>query len=206
MTAPPANDDRWVGGFYELALEYGHAPDERLEAALDALWANSTLSGWHAAHATTSPPPGTLYPKLTTLRSGTHFHGVARLPKGKQVDCGICLIQETGGSNWIDFYLPLGGLSAAYDVGAFPFDRRTPSQEWREPVESWLAEVGRAVFQAAPFRLGLIGFEVSGDTTADELMKTGVPGERAFGYLWPADQPLTWYPTNQWQTPIRLGS
>jgi hypothetical protein len=38
-------DEAWNGGFYELALEVGARSDDRLRAALKALWSHPDLDG-----------------------------------------------------------------------------------------------------------------------------------------------------------------
>jgi hypothetical protein len=57
---------------------------------------------------------------------------------------------------------------------------------WRSEVEDWLAGVGLWVARLASFRLGLIGFEVSGETYAADITLRGIPAERFIGYLWPS--------------------
>jgi hypothetical protein len=74
-------------------------------------------------------------------------------------------------------------------------------REWQTPVDEWLKDIGGHVFSSVPFRLGLIGFEASGEAYASQVAKEGVPAERYFGYLVPDGDELKWYPPNVWLTP-----
>jgi hypothetical protein len=60
-------------------------------------------------------------------------------------------------------------------------------------VDEWLFGVARRVFNAAPFRIGLIGFEVSGDPAADNI-EGEPPDERWIGYVLTGDGAPRFYP------------
>lgn len=60
------------------------------------------------------------------------------------------------------------------------------SLEWRRTLDDRLAAIGADIFQEVPIRLGLIGFEVSGGASAEQL-DGHAPEERWEGYLLPAD-------------------
>jgi hypothetical protein len=194
------NRDTWHGGFYELSLEMGRATEESLDAALKAIWSSADLRGCYLRPDIEPSFQSQIAPDIKVLLSHSHLRGIANLPNGKKIACGTFLVQEEGGGNWLGFYLPMGALSPAIEnAGAYPFDSNGISQSWRQPLETWLANIGQSVFSKVPFHLGLVGFEVSGEVTADELKVTGVPAERSMGYLFPMDGKLTWFPTNQWQ-------
>jgi hypothetical protein len=190
--------EMWGGGFYELALEYGHSSKASLAEALQALWTRPDLQGCYL-HADEDPSrQPRVAPDLGVLESGEHLRGVATLPNGIQVACGTYLVREQAGEAWIGLYLPMGALATAYNVGGFPFDQSDSSQDWRQPLEEWLAQIGQGVYLKSPFLAGLVGFEVSGAVSAEELSISGVPAKRCLGYLFPSAYKLTWYPTNQW--------
>jgi hypothetical protein len=182
FTAP----DAWLGGFFELAMEVGPRSDERLRTALSALWTYPDLVGCYDDRGREPADQPRVAPD--SLESGTHALGVARLPNGARVTYGTCLIREGDeGPDWLDFYLPMGSLGTAYPVNWFPFGSETDwPGPWRSEVEDWLAEVGLWVAQSAAFRLGLIGFEVSGLEYADDIATQGIPAERFVSYLWPS--------------------
>jgi len=190
--------DTWDGGFYELAIELGprlepHA-DERLQAALEAIWQFHGIDGCYEDR---QEEPSNQPRQLPSLE--VNQYGVATLPDGQKVVCGIFIVREddlTGrndGSDWIGFYLPMGALDSVYDVGAYPFGDAKSSYIWREPLDDWLMNIGAAVFAKVPFPLALIGHEISGTTGAAEISRTGIPVERWIGYLWRENEHLIWY-------------
>jgi hypothetical protein len=185
--------DAWCGGFYELALELGPRSDERLRAALVALWRHSDLDGCFRDRNQEPGNQERVPPEC--VEDGVHCLGVARLPNGSRVACGSCVIREEDGPDWLDLYLPTGSLGNAYPVGGFPFcgEADYPSP-WRSEVEDWLAEIGRTIAHVATFRLGLIGFEVSGAEYAANVAVQGIPAERFMGYLWPVGSRLEYFP------------
>jgi hypothetical protein len=186
-------DEAWIGGFYELALEVGAHSDDRLRAALSALWADPDLDG---CFLNPGREPGD-QPRVpaSRLESGSHLLGIAQLPSGASVACGSCLIREVDdGPDWLDFYLPMGSLGTAYQVGPFPFGTEADwPGAWRYEVEDWLAGVGLWVARYASFRLGLIGFEVSGQEYAADIAVRGIPAERFIGYLWASGESMRYY-------------
>jgi len=179
-------DDAWNGGFYELALEVGLCSDDMLRAALAAVWSHPDLEGCFADRGREPRDQPRMTPNC--LESASHLFGVAHLPNGSRVACGTCLIREADdGPDRLVFYLPMGSLGAVYPAGPFPFgsERDWPGP-WRYELEDWLAEVGLFIARSVPFRLGLIGFEVSGTAYAADIAAQGIPAERFVGYLWPS--------------------
>jgi hypothetical protein len=191
-----ANPGTWDGGFYELALELGPRSDERLQAALDAVWSDPTLEGCYRKRdfepfqQTRVPPTPVLGPE--------HLFGIATLPNSGRIACGTVVVRDQDGPDWLVFYVPLGALCRSYPVGGFPFDDRD-SRDWRIPMDAWLRGIGSRVFEDIPFSLGLIGHEVSGYACSAEARRQGIPQKRWFGYLWPSNLGLQWFPPNEWR-------
>lgn len=193
-------DEVWLGGFYELALEFAAGkPKDALDLGLKTIW--NGLDGCYLRADVEPSQQPRVEPSWLMLETHGHLRGGARLPDGKRVVCGTCSVQEENGAAWIVFYIPMGALESVYRI-SYPIGAE--SKQWREPLESWLADLGQRVFAVADFLLGLIGEEVSGTVSAQELEKTGVPSERSIGYLWPERGRSIWYPTNRWslETPI----
>lgn len=190
------NPETWNGGYYELALEMGGRSDERLQMALRALWGHPTLEGCYLDRER-EPHQQKRVDVSSVLIEPIHLQGLARLPNGRRVACGTCLIRGEDGPDWLDFYLPMGALGEAYEVGSYPFDMAgAATKAWQVPVDEWLIGIGRRVLSVAPFQLGLVGFEACGEAYASQVSEEGVPAERYFGYLVPRDGALEWYPTN----------
>jgi hypothetical protein len=184
--------DAWYGGFYELALEMGPHSDEKLQAALNALWKHPDLDGCYFDRG--REPADQPRTADFCLETGSHALGVATLPNGSRIACGSCLIREDNGPEWLDFYLPMGSLGTAYPVGAFPFGTEASKPHpWRYDVEDWLAGIGLSIARKASFQLGIIGFEVSGQVYAVDVDSKGIPSERFIGYLWPGKESVDYH-------------
>jgi hypothetical protein len=136
----PDPDDTWTGGYYELAVLLGPRDDARLAAARAALWRLAGFAG--------TPPRGLVEP--VPRRPVAALLGEVR--------------EEVNPIDWVFVNLPMGALSRWHPaVGAFPFgpEGGEPSRSWREPLEAWLLDVGRALFAEVPFVRAITGFEAS---------------------------------------------
>ena len=191
--------ENWQGGFYELAIELGPYSDARLQIALARVWADARLEGCYGERNRQPGDQPRVEPTVAALDTSGHLRGLATLPNGARAVCGTVAARGLDDRHdWLDVYLPLGSLARADErVGAYPFGAamtigdETPSRDslmWRQPLDAWLAEIAASIFQVVPFRLGLIGFETSGATTADEL--TRLPEERYITYLLPEGNDL----------------
>jgi hypothetical protein len=200
-----AIEDNWAGGFYELAIELGPHSETRLETALRVVWQDARLHGCYVRRDIDPVDQQRVEPSLPSLERYGRLLGVATVPNGRTVACGTVAIREEGGSDWLDFYLPMTALSTVYDVGAFPFEDGKDSTGWREPLDAWLAELAQAVFAVAPFSLALVGHEASGRSYAAEIATSGVPAERWDGYLWQEGGKLCWYPPTVYCAAFTVG-
>lgn len=185
------DDEVWTGGFYELALEYATGADVGLVDGLRELWRLGFLDGCYLDRELDPKDQPRLEFDASLLSHG-HLQGVATLPGGKRVACGTCCIQDDDGSDWLVFYCPMSAIGHTYPVGGFPFDNEN-HESWRVEVEDWLADVGQRVFRQAPFHVGLVGFETSGDFRAADLVENGIPETRRMGVLVPNRNSLDWH-------------
>jgi hypothetical protein len=191
--------DTWNGGYYELALAIGPRSDERLAAAQTHLWAYPALEGCYLKrNQEPGSQPRVSPPKQIKEDESPSLLGLARLPNNIQVACGTILVREDEGTDWLDFFMPMGALSRAYNVGGYPLgDVDEAPERWQNAVDHFLAEIGSFVFAIVPFRLGLIGLESGGNFSATEIIERGVPDERDIGYLWPEAGKLSSFPRNR---------
>jgi hypothetical protein len=134
--------------------------------------------------------------------SQNHLQGLAALSDKIQVACGTFTVrEEEDGADWLVFYIPLGTLIDVYPIiGGYPFGStgEKSCKLWQVSINDWLVELGKYIFDIIEFRLGLVGFEVSGDVYAKELSEKGIPEQRYQGYLLPETDSLRWYPPNSW--------
>jgi hypothetical protein len=179
--------ENWTGGFYELGIELADDSDEHLQRVLTALWHAAGVEGCYRRLPEASDQFEDVPCTVAALGRYGHLRATVVLPTGQRVVCGAVAIRGGGGTDWLDFYVPTEALSRAERrVGAFPFgaDGGASSLAWREPIDDWLAGIAAAVFRTDPFRLALIGHEVSGDVDAESLGGQ-VPDRRFIGYLVP---------------------
>lgn len=172
MTDPAdlADPDNWTGGYYELSLLLGPHDDDRLDAALQALWAAGGLGPAH----TRRPLARVEVSAAQLLR--TALSCVVRVPGAGRCVGSVMVVREESevdgavvlGDDWLDLCLPLGSLSERDPrVGAYPFGEGAASRAWREPVEDWFAAVAAQVHAAVPVRHAVTGHEVSGTEPAE---------------------------------------
>ncbi|MFC9975621.1 hypothetical protein ACFVH6_32495 [Spirillospora sp. NPDC127200] len=193
------DEENWNGGFYELAIEIGDTDDHRLQSVLSALWNAAGVEGCFGDRYQEPAAQQEVPCSVASLAEFGHLQGIVQLPSGHRVVCGCVAIREDDGPDWLDFYLPLGALSRVEpEIGGFPFDDESgpASLAWRHPLDDWLANVATNVLNTADFRLGLIGFEVSG-TTYSHRLNGAAPQERWNGYLLPVNGTLRYEPANR---------
>jgi hypothetical protein len=193
------DEENWSGGFYELALELGNTNDERLQQALSALWPAANIDGCYGRHDREPDEQDEVALSLSSLTSYGHLRGTVLLPTGPRVVCGCLAHREEAGSDWLEFYLPLGSLARTdRRIGGFPFDSNSgePSLIWRHPLDDWLAAIAIRVFAQAPFHLGRIRFELDFNRARREL-HGAQSDQRWEGRLVPVGTELQFTPANR---------
>jgi hypothetical protein len=195
-------DDNWVGGYYELALELGERDDARLEAAFHSMRELAQVDSFWA-HVNLKPSKyESVSPTLSSLLQFALIRGTLKLPNGRMVVCGLNAVREEAepphyAPDWLVLGVPLGALIKIEPrVGGYPFGSYDSSLAWRQPIDEWLAVIGSQIFATTNFRLGLIGMETSGEAYSDRL-ENGIPAKRSFGYLWPEDGKLRYFPATE---------
>lgn len=197
MTQYFTKADTWSGGYYELAIELGSRSDDRLLAALAAVWAQPDLEGAYLSRDV-EPCQQRRLAITADLLQVSHLQGLARLPNGATIACETVCARWDDRPDWLCLHLPMGALGTAYAVGGYPFEPDVAnSHQWRDVIDPWLAGIGSRVYDQAPYRLGLIGFDVSGEMYADDIAASGVPARRYPGILWPALSTVTYYPSTE---------
>lgn len=202
--APALSDaDLWDGGYLEAAIVLGRRDDpdadERLVSALSVVWSSDHTFGPHTdrfGFGPDSAPLKTIAADTIDLQNPGHLYGWIKLPSGRWTVGGTCVIREEYGDpnlDWLDVYLPLGGLSEIDDrVGAYPFGDIATCRDWLEPVLARLGELVCRVLDNAGGVAAFVGFEVSGTPEADGWNGT-IPSERSIGYVTPNDRGVAEY-------------
>jgi hypothetical protein len=183
----------WSGGFYELSIEVGINADEQMRAVLQAICSYPKFEGFYL-DLSKEPSEQELTPSTQIIvEEGLQLYGLALMPNGCRIVCGVFIVREESGLDWVNFYIPMKALGEAYNVGGYPYEQKRSSDHWQRPVDEWFAELGKHIYSAAPYRLGLIGFEVAGETDSEEVAEAGVPKERYISYLCPSGSDIRRY-------------
>jgi hypothetical protein len=189
--------ETWLGGYYELAIELDPCSDGQLLSALIAIWSDPDIDGVYLSREM-EPSEQPRHAVTNELLQFGYLQGLASLPNRSIVACGTCIIREENISDWLVLYLPMGALEKAYHVGGYPFDYDvTSSREWSEALDTWFVKIGIRLYDHVKFRLGLVGFEVSGDLYADEIARNGIPSLHYAGIPWPTNGIITYHPSTE---------
>lgn len=109
-----------------------------------------------------------LKPEDIDLLDESHIYGLATMPDGKQVTCGTIPLRNDDAPDDVVFYLPNGGLELVFpEVGGHPEGNPPPSRSWREPLDAWLAELAKSIYEVANFAGAFIGHETCGVESAE---------------------------------------
>ena len=198
------DDENWHGGYYELAIDLGErtaaGADARLVAALRTVWADSALEGCYLDRWRPRSEQTAITPAAASLEEPPPLYGTATLPGGSTVVCVTHVVRGIDGEgrtphDWLDLCIPTGALGRVDTrVSDYPFGD-DGSLAWRAPIDEWMYRVAAAVFRIAPFRVALIGFEVSGDPAAD--LEGPVPDDRWVGYVLPGEPEPHYFPSTK---------
>jgi hypothetical protein len=156
-------DENWYGSFYEISLELGPTGNDALaKQALRALWAQPEVRGpWRER----SDFDSELDDAAITIDE-VRLYGCFIMSDGSEVGCMSYLIRVEGESDWLDLSIPIGMLERRFSI-SYPLDMAT--NPWMAEFDERLARIGAAIYSETPFRLGLIGEEASGASSAAEL-------------------------------------
>jgi len=107
----------------------------------------------------------------------------ANLPNSARAACGtsVCRLQDENGhcARFLGVLPTDGALGRTYPLGGYPFADADQAATWRVPLDEWLVELGRYLYERVPFRLALLGFEVDfRNVSADFVQRNGIPAER----------------------------
>ncbi len=150
--------DKWAPPFYELVIRFLGRSDRQLESALNAVWSYPELRGPYRDDSeepenqeTVSAAEG-----IPIGDSAVHLYGLAVLPTGGVVACGtVCHVSEASADE-LTFYLPYGALESIYGLSLPP---DVTWLTWTNPIDEWLAQIARAVYDSVGFDFAVMGAE-----------------------------------------------
>lgn len=197
------------GGSHTLSLCYQGSSSDRVLAARDALWTCPRLEGcWPRRDR--EPSAASRLGSTWGLDLDKPLYGVAHVPGSGGIACSArglpparpfdepCPCCEALGLHeeppigWLNLDLPLGGLGLAFPIGRYPVADGT-SLAWRDGVDAWLRAVAEHVHRAAPFDLGIVGWECLVPCPLPRRPEE-IPAVRGAGWLLPGQDGLAWFP------------
>lgn len=157
------DDENWRGSFYELSLELDSSGDDStVLRALQVLWNQPELRGPWVEKSSFGLDPN----PVTVSTEGVRLYGCLTLDDGVELGCASYVVRAQGEPDWLDLSIPTGMLSLRYSA-SYPLDLATTPG--LAQLERQLVKISARIFDAVPIRLGLLGEEASGLTSAAEL-------------------------------------
>lgn len=188
--------DAWTGGYYELTMCYPAGAVDLAAAAVQSLWRLDALTGCYAERDIEPDQQQSLAPEEVCGEHGDAC-GVCSLPTGDSVPCRIFRVDLDDDGVWVSLALPLGSLEKTDErIGGFPFGSVEGSWTWREPLERFLVDIGRQVYDQAPFRFAASAHEPEPDEFEAALAAGTLPGDRWDSLLLPIDGTLVYIPSS----------
>lgn len=193
----------WSGGFYELVFKVPDPSQKGARKAVIALWKDPAIEGCFLERD--REPVQQVRISSAEIPLQSHSYGIATLSNGNVCVCGSFWGTYGEKGSWVTLYLPLGSLGKAYPTGAYPFNRKgePSSGTWLREINLWLKNIAEAVYEQAPFKVAMIGYEVD-FLEVKEQMLTAVPEKRWEGILVPKGDELLWYPPNVYVPPLTM--
>ena len=168
----------WLGSYYELAMEFYPAGDDRrLLAALRGLWSDGCLSGpldspynYPVEEITLLSVPAPDEPALRAITAvplpdsldacgPDHLYGLMTIPSYPTIGIDCSIVREEQGSDWLSLSIPTGMLEHIVTVDYSLSHEKNP---WMDDVDESFLRLADSVYAAAPFDLALIGEQVAG--------------------------------------------
>lgn len=153
------NPEKWIGGFYELSIEYyPSGNNKKLTDALGSLYQCDFFNGMWAEKSDYQMSPVPL--PISIEEDSVHlFYGTITLTASNRLPCVISIIRVHGESDWLDISIPQAILEEQFSY-KYPLTKElNPSLS--EVVELF-EKLAETIFIRSPFTKAIIGEEVSG--------------------------------------------
>lgn len=160
------NPEQWIGGFYELSIEFHpDGDDSRLNNALLVLQDCDFFKGLWLSRENFEALQVSL-PINIEPDSVNQFYGILSLDYSDASPCLVSIIRINGESDWLDISIPQSYLEKKYDL-EYPLSKGyNPTLR---QVDELFIKLAETIYNKAPFDLAMIGEEVSGYTTQENI-------------------------------------
>lgn len=160
------NPESWTGSFYELSIEFHKVGNnKRLNDALVALQNHNSFQGiWKERE---------MYQKQTLdlpieieVDSVTNYYGMLDVTKDISLPCQIILISTEGESDWLDIAIPSVVFEKTFAL-EYPLIKEL--NPWIASIDETFIKLAEVIYAHSAFNLALIGEEVSGMISQQEI-------------------------------------
>lgn len=160
------NPDNWIGGFYELSIEFHPVGDNnRLNQALIALENIGFFNGlWQERQDFQSDSIS--LPINIDDDSVNQFYGTLNLSDGNTLPSLISVIRIEDESDWLDISIPQATLEQLYPY-EYPLTKEL--NPWLAKIDEIYIRIAETIYNNSPFELAMIGEEISGYTNQEEI-------------------------------------
>ena len=160
------NPDNWIGGFYELSIEFHPVGDNnRLNQALITLQHSGFFNGlWQERQDFQSDSIS--LPLNMGDDSVNQFYGAINLSDGNTLPCLISVIRMEDESDWLDISIPQASLELFYSY-EYPLTKEL--DPWLANIDEIFIRITETIYNYSPFELAKIGEEISGYTNQEEI-------------------------------------
>ncbi|MDN4492839.1 hypothetical protein [Ureibacillus aquaedulcis] len=160
------NPENWMGGYYELSMEFQPlGDDKRLNDALLSLTNCNFFKGlWQTREdfqTSKLPLPIKIEPD-----SINQLYGTLSLRDGNTLPCLVSLIRINEESDWLDISIPQASFNSKY---AYTYPLTKELNPWLEKAEKMYITLAEIIYKNSPFDLAVIGEEVSGYTSQNSI-------------------------------------
>ncbi|MGP7817644.1 hypothetical protein [Niallia sp. 01092] len=160
------NPENWIGGFYELSIEYHpFGDDKRINEALNALCKSDFFNGMWGEKKDYEKHSISL-PINIEDESVDQFYGFLYLSEENELPCMICVIRVSGESDWLDISIPQASFGKKYPY-QYPLTKEL--NPWLNEVNEMYIKLAEIIFQNSPFDFTMIGEEISGYTNQKDI-------------------------------------
>lgn len=160
------NPDHWIGGFYELSMEFHPVGDnERLNQALMALQNLDFFNGlWKERQHYQSDTIS--LPVQFEDNSINQFYGTLTITDDTTLPCVVTIARITGDSDWFKIAIPQAILEKLFPL-KYPL---TPElNPWLVRIEELFIRITEKLYNSSPFELALFGEEISGYSNQESI-------------------------------------
>ncbi|PLT30642.1 hypothetical protein [Peribacillus deserti] len=162
------NPDNWIGGFYELSIEYHpFGNNKRVNEALTALCKSDYFNGFWEDKKDYQKKSISL-PINIEEDSVTQFYGTLSLSNSKEgeLPCVITVIRVDGESDWLDIAIPQAALEKRFP---YKYPLTIELNPWLKKINARYTQLAEIIYCSSPFDLAMIGEEITGYTNQEEI-------------------------------------